>query len=285
MNDAAADEIAATRGAGLLHHRHDPLDRSRRADGADGARVPPRRRRQPVHPEHPRSRDHADHADRRSRRPRSHGRPLQVASRAPERDVADVDLLGPLRRARQQPRRDGHDAQADAERARTPTSTGTRRCCTTCTSRSRSCTTTRSATARTTRGSIRSLTNEWQMIGWNNVQEMTRYGMPGVFAHGDVRHVVAGLPDVHGRDAQRHQPPVRDVRQRRHRRDAGAHARRRRDAAHLVPAEPAAAAREVVAAQQQQLRADRPARLAQLHREQPAPASSATSTRRASARS
>ncbi len=29
------------------------------------------------------------------------------------------------------------------------------------------------------------LTNEWQMLGWNNVQEMTRFGMPGVFAHGD----------------------------------------------------------------------------------------------------
>jgi Zinc carboxypeptidase len=29
------------------------------------------------------------------------------------------------------------------------------------------------------------LSNEWQMIGWNNVQEMTRYGMPGVYAHGD----------------------------------------------------------------------------------------------------
>jgi hypothetical protein len=29
------------------------------------------------------------------------------------------------------------------------------------------------------------LTNEWQMIGWNNVQEMTRFGMPGVYAHGD----------------------------------------------------------------------------------------------------
>ncbi|MEZ5319607.1 MAG: M14 family zinc carboxypeptidase [Vicinamibacterales bacterium] len=28
------------------------------------------------------------------------------------------------------------------------------------------------------------LANEWQMIGWNNVQEMTRYGMPGVFAFG-----------------------------------------------------------------------------------------------------
>ncbi|PYQ54409.1 MAG: hypothetical protein DMF78_06015 [Acidobacteria bacterium] len=29
------------------------------------------------------------------------------------------------------------------------------------------------------------LTNEWQMLGWNNVQEMTRFGMPGVFTHGD----------------------------------------------------------------------------------------------------
>jgi len=29
------------------------------------------------------------------------------------------------------------------------------------------------------------LTNEWQMIGWNNVQEMTRMGMPGVFTHGN----------------------------------------------------------------------------------------------------
>ena len=28
------------------------------------------------------------------------------------------------------------------------------------------------------------LTNEWQMLGWNNVHEMTRFGMPGVFTHG-----------------------------------------------------------------------------------------------------
>src|SRR6476469_2860766 len=28
------------------------------------------------------------------------------------------------------------------------------------------------------------LTNEWQMMGWHNVQEMTRLGMPGVFTHG-----------------------------------------------------------------------------------------------------
>jgi len=29
------------------------------------------------------------------------------------------------------------------------------------------------------------LTDEWQVIGWNNVSEMTKFGMPGVFAHGD----------------------------------------------------------------------------------------------------
>lgn len=29
------------------------------------------------------------------------------------------------------------------------------------------------------------LTNEWQLIGWHNVNEMTKYGMPGVFAHGN----------------------------------------------------------------------------------------------------
>ncbi len=28
------------------------------------------------------------------------------------------------------------------------------------------------------------LTYEWQMLGWNNVQELTRFGMPGVFTHG-----------------------------------------------------------------------------------------------------
>ena len=28
------------------------------------------------------------------------------------------------------------------------------------------------------------LTDEWQMIGWKNVSEMTKYGMPGVFTHG-----------------------------------------------------------------------------------------------------
>ncbi|HUJ32887.1 MAG TPA: M14 family zinc carboxypeptidase [Candidatus Acidoferrum sp.] len=29
------------------------------------------------------------------------------------------------------------------------------------------------------------LTNEWEMIAWRNVQDMTEFGMPGVFTHGD----------------------------------------------------------------------------------------------------
>src|SRR3954447_3536786 len=29
------------------------------------------------------------------------------------------------------------------------------------------------------------LTNEWQLFGWMNVAQMTKYGMPGVFTHGD----------------------------------------------------------------------------------------------------
>ncbi|HKY30660.1 MAG TPA: M14 family zinc carboxypeptidase [Pyrinomonadaceae bacterium] len=29
------------------------------------------------------------------------------------------------------------------------------------------------------------LTDEWQMIGWHNVSEMTKFGMPGAFAHGN----------------------------------------------------------------------------------------------------
>jgi hypothetical protein len=29
------------------------------------------------------------------------------------------------------------------------------------------------------------LTNEWQIFGWMNVAQMTKYGMPGVFTHGD----------------------------------------------------------------------------------------------------
>ena len=85
-----------------------------------------------------------------------------------------------------------------------------------------------------------------------------------------VRHLDARLSDVHRRHAQRHQPALRDVRQRR-RRHARAHARPERHGAHLVQAESAAAEGEVVAAKQQQLSADGPARLAQPLRRQQEP--------------
>jgi hypothetical protein len=29
------------------------------------------------------------------------------------------------------------------------------------------------------------LTNEWEILGWRNVQDMTKFGMPGVFTHGE----------------------------------------------------------------------------------------------------
>ena len=139
----------------LLHHRHDPLAGDRRADGADGAGVPAGGGRHALHQEHPRAHDHADHAGGGGGRARSHGGHLQVAPGAPERELAAAGLLGPLRRARQQSRRDGDDAGADAERAEHVSRRGRRRCCTICTSRCRFSTTTRSATGRTTRGSIR----------------------------------------------------------------------------------------------------------------------------------
>ena len=173
-----------------------------------------------------------------------------------------------------------------AERAEHVSSTGRRRCCTTCTSRSPYLYDNTVGDGPYNAWLDPLLTNEWQMVGWNNVQEMTRLGMPGVYAHGDVGHLVAGLSHVHGGDAQRHQPPVRDVRQRRQRRDAWSGRSRPDETSNdLVPAEPAAAARDVVAAQQQQLRADRAARLAQLLREQPPAVPRRTSARRASARS
>ena len=114
------------------------------------------------------------------------------------------------------------------------------------------------------------LTDEWEMIGWRNVADMTKFGMPGVFTHGDLRHLVAGLSDVYRGDAQRHQPAVRNVRQRR-RGHARAHARPGGVCAHLVPAESAAPEDALVAAGQQQLRTDRFAHLTALfQREQAA---------------
>ena len=82
-----------------------------------------------------------------------------------------------------------------------------------------------------------------------------------------LRHLVAQLPDVHRRHPQRHQPPLRNLRQRR-RRHRRAHPAPHRVRPHLVQTEPAAAQSQMVAARQQQLRTDRPAHRALLLRRQ-----------------
>src|SRR5258708_12277625 len=53
------------------------------------------------------------------------------------------------------------------------------------------------------------LTDEWQIIGWNNVSEMTKVGMPGVFAHGDFHTLSPGylysMAATHNSIARLHQ--------------------------------------------------------------------------------
>ena len=180
----------------------------------------------------------------------------------PERERPAARLLGPLPRARQQPRRHGRHAGADQERhqrvrrpegaaAARPARVGAvplrqhRR---------------RRALQRLGRSDpdrrVAAHRLE-QHVGDDQVRDARR-----VHARA-VRHLVARLPDVHRGDAQRHEPAVRDVRQRRrgHRRARAPPERVRAD---LVPPEPAAAQGDVVAAQQQQLHRDRPADLALL---------------------
>ena len=65
----------------LLHHRHHPLARNRRAHRADGAGLPAGRRRFALHQVHPLAHDHAHHAGGRSGWPRPHGRHLQAGTR------------------------------------------------------------------------------------------------------------------------------------------------------------------------------------------------------------
>ena len=121
-----------------------------------------------------------------------------------------------------------------------------------------SSTTTRWATAPTTRGSIPLLADEWAELGWNNVAQMQSFGMPGVFTHGDfdtwspgylmflaaMHNGISRLYETFGNGGADTEKRILDA---------------RGIFAHLVPAESAAADRQLVAARQQQLRADRAA--------------------------
>ena len=105
------------------------------------------------------------------------------------------------------------------------------------------------------------LTDEWQMIGWKNVSEMTKFGMPGVFAHGTfdtwspgylmfiaaTHNGISRLYETFGNAGA--DTLVRTLSPERLRTD-------------LVQTESAAAACEMVTAQQQQLSADGAAHLA-----------------------
>ena len=225
MDDAQAEKLRRRHGAGLLHHRHDSLAGDRIADRADGARLPARRRRPRVHQVDPQQPDHADHAGHRSRRPRQDGRRLQVAPRQPGQELSGPGLLGQVRRARQQPRRDGRDAEADRERpqhlhavapagAARPARVGAvplrqhRR---------------RRPVQRVDRSDPRRRVADdrlEQRLGDDQVRHARRLHAR------QLRHLVARLPDVHRRAAQRHQPALRDVRQRRRRHGRADAARR-----------------------------------------------------------
>ena len=103
------------------------------------------------------------------------------------------------------------------------------------------------------------LTDEWQMIGWNNVSEMTKFGMPGVFTHGTfdtwspgylmfiaaTHNGISRLYETFGNGGA--DTVERTLRPERHART-------------WYKQNPPLPQGEVVAAQQQQLRADRPAR-------------------------
>jgi len=110
------------------------------------------------------------------------------------------------------------------------------------------------------------LTNEWQMIGWNNVSEMTKFGMPGVFAHGNFDTWSPGylmfIAATHNGISRLYETFGNAGRYGRTNVVAG------RVSAHLVQTESASAESQVVSTQQQQLRADRPADFAVLLQQQ-----------------
>ena len=100
------------------------------------------------------------------------------------------------------------------------------------------------------------LADEWAELGWNNVAQMQRFGMPGVFTHGDFDTWSPGylmfLAGMHNGISRLYETFG----------NGGADTEKRilragRLFAHLVPTESAAAGCELVATGQQQLRRKR----------------------------
>ncbi len=158
----------------------------------------------------------------------------------PGPELAEPRLLGQVRRARQQPRRDGRHAEAHRERAEhvhAVESAGAAR-----PARVGAVPVRQHRRRRPVQRVDRS--DPGRRVGDDRLEQ--RVGDDEVRHAGRVharqlRHVVARLSDVHRRAAQRHQPAVRNVRQRRRRHGRARRCVAERVRAHLVQTESAAA--------------------------------------------
>ena len=205
----------------------------------------------------------------RGRRPREAGRHLllQQEARAGRRAAA-ADVLGQVRRSTTTT---ATAWASSSSSRRTMTKTVPRvdadDHCTTCTRR-RPTSTRRPAPARTTTRSIRSPIDEWWMLAKNDVMEMTKRGVPGVWTYGfydgwvpNYMFFIAHSHNAIGRfyEVQSYGPDNSEVPSRRDDARAG-----------VVPAESAAAVHQVGPAQQHQHPGVGAALLAQSRGEEPA---------------
>jgi hypothetical protein len=116
-----------------------------------------------IHQVDPQQPDHADHAGDRSGRPRQDGGRLQVAPRDPGQNYPGL-VSGRVRRARQQPRRDGRHAEA-TENVLNVAVVARRRCCTSFSCSESTSTATPSAIWPYNAWIDPILADEWEMIG------------------------------------------------------------------------------------------------------------------------
>ncbi len=136
----------------------------------------------PLHPEHPQQRHRLHHAGGRSRRPRQAGRHLLLRQEDRQAEAA-ADVLGQVRRARQQPRRHGPVPEADPEHHRRRARVAPHR-----PARSArgavATSTSPPAPAPTTPRSIPIAVDEWWLLAETEVMEMAKRGVPGVWTYG-----------------------------------------------------------------------------------------------------
>ena len=186
--------------------------------------------------------------------------------RAAGRRAAAADVLGQVRRARQQPRRHGPVPRADAARRRRRSSSGSPPSCTTCTRR-RPYLYTSTGTGPYNEALDPITVDEWWLLAKNEVMEMTKRGVPGVWTYGFYDGWTPELHVLHRAHAQRDRPLLRGA-ELRARQLRGAR-RRHDDEPRVVPPEPAAAVDQVGPAQQHQHPAVGRAARAQPRREEP----------------